>query len=66
MAELTHLRLDRPAPHVARLTLDNPEQRNAMSPAMTASWVAAIDELATDRSVRAVVVTGAGSASPQG
>jgi enoyl-CoA hydratase len=33
-----------------------------MSDQMTASWVRAIDELATDRSVRVVVVTGAGSA----
>jgi enoyl-CoA hydratase len=58
----THLRLERPADGVAILTLDNPEQRNAMSDQMTASWVAAVDELAADRSVRAVVVTGAGSA----
>jgi len=62
MALLSHLRLDRPFPGVALLTLDNPEQRNAMSPAMTRSWVAAVDELAADREVRAVVVTGAGSA----
>ncbi|MEP6814777.1 MAG: enoyl-CoA hydratase-related protein, partial [Marmoricola sp.] len=39
-----------------------PDQRNAMSDPMTASWVAAIQELAADRSVRVVVVTGAGSA----
>jgi enoyl-CoA hydratase len=44
------------------LTLDNPDQRNAMSDEMTSSWVAAIDELAADRSVRVVVVTGEGSA----
>ena len=62
MADLTHLRLDRPSDGVAVLTLDNPDQRNAMSDEMTASWVAAVDELASDRSVRAVVVTGAGSA----
>lgn len=62
MAQLSHLRLDRPFPGVALLTLDNPDQRNAMSAAMTAAWVAAIDELAADRSVRAVVVTGSGSA----
>ena len=60
--ELTHLRLERPSDGVALLTLDNPDQRNAMSDEMTSSWVAAIDELAADRSVRAVVVTGAGSA----
>ncbi|WP_166133070.1 enoyl-CoA hydratase/isomerase family protein [Nocardioides ochotonae] len=62
MAQLSHLRLDRPFPGVALLTLDNPDQRNAMSAAMTGAWVEAIDELAADRSVRAVVVTGSGSA----
>ena len=59
---LRHRGIDRPTDGVVLLTLDNPEQRNAMSDEMTASWVAAIDELAADRSVRAVVVTGAGSA----
>ena len=58
----THLRLERPSPGVALLVLDNPDLRNAMSEEMTASWVAAIDELVADRSVRAVVVTGEGSA----
>src|SRR5689334_2291734 len=58
----TDLRLNRRTDGVAVLTLDNPGQRNAMSDAMTASWIAAIDELAQDRDVRAVVVTGEGSA----
>ncbi len=62
MADYDHLRLERPSDGVALLTLDNTDQRNAMSDRMTASWVAAIDELAADRSLRAVVVTGAGSA----
>jgi enoyl-CoA hydratase/carnithine racemase len=62
MPELTHLRLERPTEGVALLVLDNPDQRNAMSAPMTASWVAAIDELVADRSVRAVVVTGEGPA----
>ncbi|MGZ5400635.1 MAG: enoyl-CoA hydratase/isomerase family protein [Nocardioides sp.] len=62
MADYEHLRLDRTPDGVAVLTLDNPEQRNAMSDRMTDSWQRAIDELAADRSVRAVVVTGAGSA----
>lgn len=62
----SHLRLDRPRDGVAVLTLDNPEQRNAMSERMTDSWVRAIDELSTDRTVRAVVVTGAGSAFTSG
>ena len=60
--EPTHLRLERPAEGVALLTLDNPEMRNAMSDEMTSSWLAAIEELAADRSLRAVVVTGAGTA----
>src|SRR3954454_23367377 len=57
-----HLRLERPSGDVALLTLDNPDQRNAMSDEMTQSWVAAVAELAGDRSLRAVVVTGEGSA----
>lgn len=62
MATYEHLRLDCSDDGVALLTLDNPDQRNAMSDRMTASWVAAIDELVHDRSVRVVVVTGEGSA----
>ena len=57
-----HLRVDRPADGVALLTLDNPDQRNAMSEQMTASWVTAVEALKADRTVRAVVVTGEGSA----
>jgi len=62
MPALTHLRLERPSEGVAVLTLDNPDQRNAMSDEMTDSWARAVDELAADRSVRVVVVTGEGSA----
>ena len=57
-----HLRLERPSEGVVRLVLDNPAQRNAMSDEMTASWVEAIEALAGDRTVRVVVVTGAGTA----
>lgn len=60
--ELTHLRLERPADGVALLVLDQPDLRNAMSDEMTASWVAAVEHLADDPSLRAVVVTGAGKA----
>jgi enoyl-CoA hydratase/carnithine racemase len=58
----SHLRVERPSDGVVLLTLDQPDQRNAMSAAMTASWVQAMSDLAADREVRAVVVTGAGSA----
>lgn len=61
-SDLSHLRLERPSEGVALLTLDNPDMRNAMSDEMTSSWVRAIDALAFDPTVRAVVVTGAGSA----
>ncbi|QSR25734.1 enoyl-CoA hydratase [Nocardioides aromaticivorans] len=59
---LVHLRLERPSEGVALLVLDQPDLRNAMSDEMTASWVAAVDHLAADPSVRAVVVTGEGKA----
>lgn len=62
MPSHTHLRAERRADGVAVLTLDNPDRRNAMSEEMTASWVAAVDNLAGDPGVRAVVVTGEGSA----
>ncbi|GAA5156444.1 enoyl-CoA hydratase-related protein [Nocardioides marinquilinus] len=62
MPDLTQLRLERPADGVALLVLDDPDLRNAMSAEMTASWVRAIDALAGDPTVRAVVVTGEGSA----
>ena len=62
MPAYPHLRVERPSEGVALLTLDNPELRNAMSDEMTASWASAVAELAADPSVRAVVVTGEGSA----
>lgn len=59
---LSSLRLERPSDGVALLVLDDPPMRNAMSEQMTASWVAAVDFLAADPTVRVVVVTGEGSA----
>jgi enoyl-CoA hydratase/carnithine racemase len=60
--ELAELRLERPADGVVLLTLDNPDRRNVMSDEMTRSWTTAINAVAADKSVRAVVVTGAGTA----
>src|SRR4051794_10305918 len=62
MASYSQLRVSRPHDGVALMNLDNPDQRNAMSDEMTQSWVAAVAELAADRTLRAVVVTGEGSA----
>jgi enoyl-CoA hydratase len=59
---LTNLRVDRPAAGVVLVTLDLPERRNMMSAGMTASWARVMAALREDRTVRVVVVTGAGSA----
>lgn len=59
---LPFLRLERPRDGVALLTLDDPARRNVMSDEMTASWAHAVEQLAGERDLRAVVVTGAGTA----
>ena len=56
------VRVERPSDGVVVLTLSLPERRNAMTEELTASWGAEVAELARDRAVRAVVVTGEGSA----
>jgi enoyl-CoA hydratase len=58
----TAIRVERRDSGVVVLTLALPDQRNAMTAELTEAWVAAIDELRGDRNVRAVVVTGEGSA----
>lgn len=59
---LEDLRLELLASGVAVLTLALPERRNMMSAAMTRSWGRAVAALGADDDVRAVVVTGEGSA----
>ncbi|WP_322768042.1 enoyl-CoA hydratase/isomerase family protein [Frankia sp. Cr1] len=56
------LLVQRPADGVILLTLALPERRNAMSVALTQAWSTALDEIITDPHVRAVIVTGQGSA----
>ncbi len=58
----TPLQVSRPSAGVVLLTLDHPDQRNAMTGPMTEAWQAVMTTLAGDRDLRAVVVTGAGSA----
>jgi enoyl-CoA hydratase len=62
LADLPDLAVARSADGVALVTLDLPERRNSMSAAMTASWARAMAALHADAGVRAVVVTGAGTA----
>ena len=47
---------------VVVLTMNRPDRLNAISPDFIADFVAALDEIAEDRAVRAVVLTGAGRA----
>ncbi len=54
------VRVERDGPHVGRITLDRPEQRNAISTAMLGELVAALAALATDPEVRTVVLAGEG------
>ena len=45
---------------VLRLTLNRPEARNALSMALMAELIAALDEAAANRDVRVVIIAGAG------
>ena len=47
---------------VVTLTLNRPERRNAIDPALRDALAAALDDAATDPAVRGVVITGAGGA----
>ncbi len=55
------LRNTRDARGIVTLTLDRPEAKNALSAALVAELTAALDALAGDAAVRAVVLTGAGT-----
>lgn len=54
------LEIDRPGDGVAVLRLNRPKQLNAINEAMQNELRCALTDLATDRSVRALVLTGAG------
>ena len=45
---------------IATLTLNRPEKRNAMSDAMRAEFAEALERVAADKAIRALVLTGAG------
>src|SRR5438445_6109711 len=54
------LLVDEPAKHVRRLTLNRPEQLNAMTAELCQALHDELSELARDRSCRAAILTGAG------
>ena len=45
---------------IATLTLNRPEKRNAISDAMRAEFIHALEQVAADKAIRALVLTGAG------
>ncbi len=54
--------LERSGNGIAVVRLNRADRRNAMTTAMTAAWAATMSHLRADPTVRAVVVTGSGSA----
>ena len=54
------LLVDEPAPHVRQLTLNRPEQLNTMNAELCEELHSQLRAIATDRSCRAVILTGAG------
>ena len=61
-AEEPLVRLERPQPHCAVLTLNRPRARNALSLALRRDLVRLLTELRLDPEIRVVVLTGAGEA----
>ena len=57
MTKLVEVRIES---GVATLALNRPEKRNAMNDEMRSELIAALEHLAADRAVRAVVLTGNG------
>jgi enoyl-CoA hydratase len=62
MSDVSPLQVERTGDGVVLLTLSVPDRRNAMTTALTDAWSRAMTGLRTDRGLRCVVVTGAGSA----
>jgi len=59
--ERTHVRLDWPRPHVARVELHRPERLNSFNTAMAEEVAACFEELHRNEEVRAIVLHGAGN-----
>ena len=55
------IRLDRPQPGVALVTLDRPEKANSLNPQMLCDLARAWREIADDDALRCAVLTGAGA-----
>lgn len=61
-----HIRLERDAQGIVTLTFNQPESRNAMTPAMGEEVVRAVAEVRADPEARVLVLTGAGKSFSSG
>ncbi|WP_176593101.1 enoyl-CoA hydratase-related protein [Sphingobium sp. EM0848] len=57
---MTEILVDRPVPHVARVTIDRPDARNAINGAVARALEQAVIETEADDEIRCVILTGAG------
>lgn len=62
MTDHDHILVDNPARHVARITLNRPEVRNALSNPLRAEIYAALEANDRDEDVRVTILRGAGKA----
>src|SRR5512132_3316938 len=54
-----HLERD-PATHIARITIDNPERKNAYDPPMRRQMRTFLEQLAADDDIKVVILRGSG------
>src|SRR5215510_11474611 len=66
IAARENLLVDLAAPPAARITLNRPEKRNALSLALMEELIGTLEQLAVNEGVRAIVVEGAGPAFSAG
>jgi enoyl-CoA hydratase len=66
MADEPLLLIDQPAPRLARLTLNRPAKRNALSNALRGEMFAALEAADRDPEVRVIILRGAGSCFSSG
>lgn len=55
------VRLERPRPHIALVTIDRPDARNSINRQVREELAAVVSETEADRAIRVVVLTGAGN-----
>ena len=62
MTEFRDIRVDKPEPHIARITLARPKQMNAYTTRLCEEMVRAIDAYLRDDAERVLIITGEGRA----